>query len=235
MSNLLRKMVSSSQVSEWFNSDPDLVVPSRIAEPIADRIPPVTTNLLAVYDGDSWNGTSWQDIYGTYHATTTRGTITSGATTGNGASKSFTAMSGNTGAGLRFPSGILPSTYTIFHVLRTTGTRSRILDGNSSNWLSTFWGGRSGVAYHEGWVTSTENYLHGDNWVYTTDQNYLHRSNGVTRGTAGGGASTALTLNYGQNAEYSDWSAAFIAVYTGTMSATNYGIVETWIVNKFGI
>ena len=233
MSNLIRKMVSSSQVSDWFNqSDRDLYVPSRVG---ASRIPPVTTNLLAVYDGDSWNGSSWQDIYGSYHATTTRGTITSGNTTGNGASKTFTALSGNTGAGLRFPSGILPSTYTLFHVTRTTGTRSRIVTGSDFNWLSCHWGGRSGVAYHEGWVTGTENYLHGDNWVYSTDQNFLYRSNGTTRGTSGAGFSTALSVNHGSTTEYSDWAIAFVAVYSGTMSATDYGIVESWIANKFGI
>jgi hypothetical protein len=201
----------------------------------AARIPPITTGLLAVYDGDSWNGTSWQDIYGTYHATTTRGTITSAITTGNGASKSFTAISGNTGAGLRFPDGILPSTYTLFHVTRTTGgTRSRIVTGSNNNWLSGHWGGGSGIAYHEGWLTGQPD-LHGNNWFYSTDQNSLYRSNGVTRGSSGGSASTNLSVNYGSYAEYSDWSLSFLAVYTGTMSATDYGTVEAWIANRFGI
>jgi hypothetical protein len=62
----------------------------------------------------------------------------------------------------------------------------------------------------------------------------LYRSNGVTRGT-GGGASTNLSINYGTYAEYSDWSVAFVAVYNGTLSATDYGIVESWIANRYGI
>lgn len=225
---------SSSAVGKWNTSDQFIYKYQNLWT--GSRIPPVTTNLLAVYDGDSWNGTSWQDIYGGYHATTIRGTITSATTTGNGASKSFKALSGNTGAGLQFPSGILPATYTLFHVTRTTGTRARIVTGSNNNWLSAHWGGRSGVAYHEGWLTSSENYLHGDNWVYSTDQNSLYRSNGTTRGSSGGSASTNLSVNHGTyTGEYSDWSCAFVAVYSGTMSSTDYLTVESWIANKFGI
>lgn len=199
------------------------------------RIPPITTNLLAVYDGNSWTGSQWSDIYGSYHATDIRGTITSANTTGNGASKTFKALSGNTSAGLRFPSGILPSTYTLFHVTRTTGTRQRIITGSNNNWLSAHWGTRSGVAYHEGWVTSSDNYIFNDNWVYSTDQNYLYRGNGTTYGTSGGGASTNLSVNYGAYSEYSDWSCAFLAVYSGTMSSTDYTTVENWMKNKYGL
>jgi hypothetical protein len=223
----------NSAVGKWNVSEQHLYKQQNLWT--GSRIPPITTNLLAVYDGDSWNGTSWQDIYGTYHATTTRGTVTSGTTTGNGASRTFTALSGNTSAGLRFPTGILPATYTLFHVTRTTGTRARIVTGFNNNWLSAHWAGRSGVAFHEGWLTSSESYLHGDNWVYSTDQNSLYRSNGTTRGSSGGSASTALSINHGAYAEYSDWSCAFVAVYSGTMSATDYGIVESWISSRFGI
>jgi hypothetical protein len=231
-------MVSSSQVTEWFNQDGTLSVPSRVADPVTVRIPPVTTNLLAVYDGDSWNGTSWQDIYGTYHATTIRGTITSGTTTGNGASKSFTAISGATTAGLRFPSGILPATYTLFHVTRLTGgTRQRIFEGSNNNWLSGFHNVGTGVAYHEGWITPSSGDLHGTNWFYSTDQNSLYRSNGTTRGSSGGSASTNLSINHGTyvSTEASNWSCAFTAVYSGTMSSTDYQLVESYIANRFGI
>lgn len=198
------------------------------------RIPPITTNLLAVYDGDSWTGSSWQDIYGTNHATTIRGTITASTQTpSNGASKTFTAISGNTSAGLRFPAGILPATYTLFHVTRTTGgTRARIFSGFSNNWLSGHWSNGSGIAYHEGWLTDQAN-RHGNNWFYSTDQNSLYRSNGVTRGT-GGGASTSLSINHA-GSEYSDWSVALTLVYSGTMSAADYQTVEAWIANRFGI
>jgi hypothetical protein len=201
----------------------------------ASRIPPITTNLLAVYDGESWNGTSWRDIYGSYHATTIKGSITTTDVTGNGATKTFKTLQGATTAGIRFPAGILPATYTLFHVTRTTGgTRQRIVTGTGNNWLSGHWGGGSGVAYHEGWLTGQPN-THGNNWFISTDQNSLYRSNGITRGSSGGSASTSLTINDGNFAEYSDWQCTFVCVYSGTMSATNYAIVESWLIAKFGI
>jgi hypothetical protein len=201
----------------------------------ASRIPPITTNLLAVYDGLSWNGTSWRDVYGSYHATTIKGTVTTADATGNGATKTFKTLQGATTAGLRFPAGILPATYTLFHVTRTTGgARGRIVTGTGNNWLSGHWGGGSGIAYHEGWLTGQPN-THGNNWFISTDQNSLYRSNGITRGSSGGSASTSLTINDGNFAEYSDWQCAFVCVYSGTMSAANYAIVESWISEKFGI
>jgi len=200
----------------------------------ADRIPPITTNLLAVYDGTSWDGTKWNDIYGSYHATDIRGTITTTDVTGNGATKTVKALQGATTAGLRFPSGILPATYTLFHVTRTTGgTKARIVTGSNNNWLSGHHGGNSGVAYHEGWLTEGDK--HGNNWVLSTDQNSLYRSNGVTRSSSGGSASTNLTVNYGTYSEYSDWQCAFLCVYSGTMSAGNYASVESWLSTRFGI
>jgi hypothetical protein len=206
-----------------------------IASSVQSRIPPITTNLLAVYDGLSWDGTKWNDIYGSYHATTIKGTVTTTDVTGNGATQTFRTLQGATTAGLRFPAGILPATYTLFHVTRTTGgTRKRIVTGVGNNWLSGHWNGGTGVAYHEGWLT-TQPDLHGNNWFISTDQNSLYRSNGVTRGSSGGSASTSLTINDGQYNEYSDWQCAFICVYSGTMSATDYGALELWISQKFGI
>jgi hypothetical protein len=200
-----------------------------------DRIPPITTNLLAVYDGLSWDGTKWNDIYGSYHATTIKGTVTSTDVTGNGATQTFKTLQGATTAGIRFPSGILPATYTLFHVTRTTGgDRKRIVTGLGNNWLSGHWSGSTGVAYHEGWLTGQTN-IHGNNWFISTDQNSLYRSNGVTRGSSGGSASTNLTINDGQFGEYSDWQCAFVCVYSGTMSSIDYASVESWISSKFGI
>jgi len=224
---------TSSAIGKWNLSDQFIYKHQNMWT--GGRIPPITTSLLSVYDGDSWNGSSWLDIYGSYHATTIRGTINNVSTTGNGASKTFNALSGNTGAGLQFPTGILPATYTLFHVTRTTGASARIVTGSNNNWLSTHWGGRSGVAYHEGWVTSSENYLHGNNWVYSTDQNYLLRTNGVSRGTGSPGASTNLSINHGTYAEYSDWACALVVVYNRTLSSSEYIEVENWIQSKYGV
>ncbi len=214
-----------TQTSSWINYQP------------VNRTPPVTSGLVGLYDYESWTGTQWSDISGSNnHATSITGTITTTTTTLNGSTKSIQALQGATTAGIRFPSAtILPSTYTLFHITRYTGgTRQRIVTGVNNNWLSGHWGGNTGVAYHEGWLT-TQTDIHGNNWFISTDQNSLYRSNGVTRGSSGGSASTQLSVNRGAYAEYSDWNIAFLCVYNRTLSAAEYQQVESWLSSRYGI
>ena len=201
--------------------------------PISDT-PPVT-GYVGWYNASSWTGSQWTDLSGNgNHATTIRGSISVVSGTGNGATATFNRLQGGTGDGLRFPTSILPSTYTLFHVTRTTGgTRQRIVTGYNNNWLSGHWSGGSGIAFHEGWLTDQGN-RHGNDWFYSTDQNSLYRSNGVTRGT-GGGASTHLSINHGTYSEYSDWQCAEVLVYPSTLSPTDYQTVEQWLAYRYGI
>ena len=97
----------------------------------------------------------------------------------------------------------LSAPYTLFHITRwgpasTTSQRNRIvaacLDGatSSSNWLSGHWGDwntgsavpRSGIAVHNAWITAKSGDLHGTNWVLSSDQNALYRSQAIDRTTA---------------------------------------------------
>ena len=66
--------------------------------------------------------------------------------------------------------------YTLFHVARyaDSGTSGRVFDGNGHNWLSGFWSGRSGVAYHNGWLNSTNRW--NRNWVLSVDRKNWYRS-----------------------------------------------------------
>ena len=134
--------------------------------------PPITNGLVGLYTADSWNGIRWTDLSGNgNHVTRVGGTIT----------KSFSGFNdrdyiyGNTGAWLIWPAAILPSTYTLFHVAKyNNGARQRIFNGYYGNWLSGFWGGRAGVAHHDGWLTPTDD-LYGNNWVISSDQRGLYR------------------------------------------------------------
>lgn len=225
----IERHLPSTPISSWLNYS---------NEPSSDnRTPPVTSGLVGLYDFDSWTGSQWTDLSGSNnHATSTTGTISTTTISGNGSSLSIDTLQGNTSAGLRFPSAILPSTYTLFHVARYTGgTRRRIFDGVTANWLSGFWGGNAGVAFHDGWLTSQTD-IHGNNWVLSTDQNSLYRSNGVQRGT-GGGTSKQLSINYGNyvSGESSDWNVTFVAVYNRTLNSTEYGEVESWLSSRYGI
>jgi hypothetical protein len=172
------------------------------------------------------------------------GTITQANVTGNGATATFPAIYGGTTAGIRFPSAILPSTFTLFHVARYNGANeARIFDGLTQNWLSGFHGGNAGVAYHDGWITPYTEY-HGTNWVISTDQNSLYRSKSTAynggaynQDTGGGGTNKQLTINYGiyASTEASDWMVAEVIVYNSTLSSADYNLVESYLENKYGI
>lgn len=154
----------------------------------------------------------------------------------------FPFLYGTTTAGLRFPTGVITtnSTYTLFHVTRyynPTGspTRRRIFDGTSNNWLSGFHEGRVGVAHHSSWVTPTTD-VHGNQWVLSTDQRNMYRSNGADRTTSGysGGLSTGqITINYGQTTEKSHWACAEVIAYNRVLSTAEYLSVEAYLTAKY--
>lgn len=192
--------------------------------------------LVGFYTGDSWYapGNMWIDLSGmNNHVTETRGTISNPGL--QHMSNSKKAISGNTSSGLRFPQPILPGTYTLFYIAKYDGgTRQRIFNGVNQNWLSGFWGGRSGVAYHNNWV-SWQNDLHGNNWVLGTDQNNLFRSNKQNRTTGGPGGPSfdRISINWGVFGEYSDWSVACVVVYNRTLTIGEITQVENELASVY--
>lgn len=215
------------------------------------------------YDADSWTGSQWTDKSGSdNHATSYSGTIVqethNGISAGVGASKKFTVLrSTDNTSGITFPSSILPSTFTLFHVTRYNtslgdtsgnGTRGRIFDGVTPNWLSGFHGGGSGKFYHEGWITDESN-KHGNYWVQSTDMNddgaggslVRSRSTNANNGnwyqdTGGGNASRQLTLNNGNfTDERSLWMVAEVIVYNRALTQAEYNAVEDYLTEKYGI
>lgn len=203
--------------------------------------PPVA-GFLAWYDTTSVVGTSWRDKSGNgYNATIAGATLT--ATSGNGATGLTTALFGSATANtVVWPSGILPATYTLFHVTRYTGTtNSRIYTtAGGVNWLSGHWGGLSGQYYHSGWITNNVTSYYANNWFITTDLNTIVRTNGIAR-TGGAGAGSPsygpLTINAGtyNPGESSTWMTAECIVYNTNLSAGNYALVESYLARKYGI
>jgi hypothetical protein len=147
-------------------------------------------------------------------------------------------VSGGTADGLRFPSGMLPSGYTLFHVARYNGsTRRRIFDGYSGNFLSGFHDNKAGVAYHEAWITP-ETDVHGNNWVLSTDQKDLYKSNGVQRSTTNGiMTAVSLSINHGSftSTESSDWTVACIIAYNRTLNSSEIQQMELYLNRKYRI
>ena len=148
-------------------------------------------------------------------------------------------LSGTIASVLTWPTAILPPTYTLFHIAKynnagVNGARKRIFTGGTpgTDWLSGFWGGSTGVAFHAGWLTSQTDCC-GYNWVLSTDQNGLYRVNGVQKSTnAGGSGYSQLAINsaYGSyGPELSDWAVAAVVVFNRTLSAAEITTMESWL------
>ena len=192
---------------------------------------PNISGMIASYDATTFANNVWSDNTGSYDTDASRGTVSISSTQLNG----HDILEGATTDGLRFPTGVLPSTFTLFHLTRYNGTEARIFQGITANWLDGFWSGRAGVAYHDGWITPQTDY-HTTNWVLSTSQNSLYRSNGVTRGTSGGSSSKQLGLNYGHyTAEYSAWQCAEVIVFNRHLTSAEYTKVEQYLSFKYGI
>lgn len=151
----------------------------------------------------------------------------------------FPFLYGSTDAGLQFP--ITTSNYTLFHVARyykpgsTVPTRKRIFDGVTSDWLSGFHDGKSGVAYHGGWLTSQTD-VHGDDWVLSIDQKNIYRSNGTDQTLSGfsEGTSRQISINSGSATdERSDWAVAEVIVYERELNSTEYEAIEAYLNAKY--
>jgi hypothetical protein len=199
---------------------------------------PVTNGLVGWYKGEAWNGTSWPDLSGNgNHCTVTKGTI----------NKMGRYIYGRTTAGLQFPSAILPSTYTLFHVAKYNGpSRGRIFDGvNNINWLSGFHGNRTGITYHGdsygGWLTqSATTAFPVSNVLISTDQKALYRGNGINLTTRTvTGSADRLSINYGNYTgiiynESSDWAVSEVIVYNRELSLEEITNVETYLNTRVG-
>lgn len=200
--------------------------------------PLTVSGLVGFYTMGSVTATQWQDISGNGNHATISGAAIASIAAGNGATAITSCLTGtSTAHGILWPAAILPATYTLFHVTRYTGvTNARIYQGNTINWLSGHWSGLSGQYYHNGWLTNSTSNYYGNNWFITTDQNSLGRTNGITRGTAGGSASDRLSINSGgTTTEFSTWQTVECIVYNRTLSATEYAAVESYLAAKFGI
>ena len=101
-------------------------------------------------------GPDWKSAVGKWQGRVTKGSVSRKIESGNGAGRPVTYISGDTGAGYDFGK-IMTSDYSICSVTRYLGgSKGRILQTNSHNWLHGHWHGRAGVAHYDTWVTPHE-------------------------------------------------------------------------------
>ena len=188
--------------------------------------PPAADGLMGYYTANSFNLVTkvWNDLSGKdNHATETAGTISLVQEIGTSP-----YIQGGTSSWIKFPSTVLPSTYTLFYVARYNGpAKGRIFNGMSSNWLSGFHGGRSGVAHHSCWITPQTN-LHDTSWIMASDRRNSFRSNGVERKTVSNScvSSVRLSINTG---EASDFAVQIVLVYNRRLEDSEVVLVENWL------
>ena len=120
----------------------------------------------------------------------------------------------------------------------------------SSEWLSGFWNGTWGVAYHSvEWITPVASIAAPvTDWLLVVDQMASVRINRGERANAvvlpagkglpqGPGAELAyygVTVNWVQAmAEYSNWAVAEVLVFEGELTPSQIATVERYISSKY--
>ena len=104
-------------------------------------------------------------------------------------------------------------------------TSQRILDATRQNYLSGFWTGRAGVAFHNAWIGSNSGIASPAGWVLSVDQLRLYRAQKVSLGSNDAARldmslKSTWTINAGafSNREASDWACAAVLHYDRELS-----------------
>ena len=166
------------------------------------------------------------------HASTSSGNITKANGFGYGALGNISYLLGGTSSIINWPSGSIPTNFTILSLTRYTGgARSRILsnDRNGGNFLHGHWGydfnrngyRGKGCVHYDGWKTSYSSPTIGniDDWLCcigknggTTPNNIL--LDGIPSGTDNNGAGGyRLCINDNPWGETSDWAFGCVIIW----------------------
>jgi len=149
-------------------------------------------------------------------------TVTSGTSSGNGATCNISYVSGTTATSAAWPSGSLPNNFTICTISRYTGgANGRIFNSTSGdyNWLHGHWNGNRAVCYYTAWMTEPYNTNSLYDWLNCCGKNNSTAPNNILMNTvpvgnnnngSGYGAPSQLGVNVN---EYSDWALSYIIIW----------------------
>jgi hypothetical protein len=157
-----------------------------------------------------------------------------GTGSGNGATASVPFITGTTDTKILWPSGSIPSTFTICSITRYTGAtnRDRILEGATGDWMHGHYGGSVAfVAYGAGQVKAN-NPKTPTNWLVMCGGNSSNNTtnpvpgnmlvNGEASGSANGGVGN---LNLAIGAQYRS-NFAFQQVFIWDVALTNAQLLQ---------
>ena len=175
-----------------------------------------------MYFAENWSGTNLPDSSGNGRHATTAGTITKTTASGNGASGAITYISGGTSSTISFPTGSIPSNFTILGLTRYTGgARARIIHSRGGgNWLHGHWNAKRGMAFYEGWKTNQTSIGTLDDWLCCIGKNDP-RATGFSSNILLDGSPYAIATggtgnyNLGVNFDYeqSDWALSCVMIW----------------------
>jgi hypothetical protein len=118
------------------------------------------------------------------------------------------------------------------YIARYNGAhKQRIFTSSDTNinWLSGFWSGNTGLAFHNSNAQmGTTGDPFGSNFFLSTDQNALYRAGGAPGCLYSGGTSNA-PLGINNSGEPSDWAVAVVLVYSRTLSSSEITDMESWL------
>jgi len=224
--------------------------------------------LPAAYPGDlnAWYcpgafdiaSSTWQDCSGNGMTATLSGSgLAESRSAGHGATSAVLALSGTTSSVISF-GAVIQSSFTVCSVTRYTGgAMGRILNGGAqhgdpnpsgANWFhghakttsnSGHVDGRAGVAYYNGWRTSSQGSVSPNtDWVVMCGTNagsQLKLANGVDVGTAAGGrGDVSLFVNGGLYDQYSDFAIAEVAVWPRGLTSAEMHRVSEHLMSRLG-
>ena len=183
----------------------------------------------------------------------TMSSVSSGTATANtnGATASIPVLTGTTGSTIIWPTGSIPTTFTICSITRyntpTVANQNRIFDGSGTDWLhghyrdTTNWldGGRSGKVSYTGWKTIFKenpfiSLANNQNWVVTCGTNGAANGmpgniliNNIECGIAAGGVGNIqLTINAGNLSSTQKSEFAFNTVLIWDTALTNFQMLR---------
>jgi hypothetical protein len=177
------------------------------------------------------------EIRGTGRDATVTGCTLSSAS-GNGAPGTVNFLSGTTSSKIVWPSGSIPSTFTICSLTRYSGgTKGRILNGTPTNWLHGHWNGQRGVAHFDGWKSNPWITTKLTDWLTfcSTNSNSVSAPNnlfsdGIASGTANSGAAGDV-LHINNTYEPSDFQFSQIIIWDQTLTLDEMKLVSTQFIN----
>jgi hypothetical protein len=193
-----------------------------------------------IYDAALWTGTTLPEARGNGRTVTSTGTITSSSASGNGATVSIPYIYGDTTTTMSWPSGSIPTNFTICSISRYTGgTNKRILVGKNSNWLHGHWSNNRGVAFYQGWKTNQTSYGNLTDWLVMCGNNgstikysNLEDSNPVGIASGGQGNDIFGINNCSQTSgEQSTWQLSYVMIWDQVLTDAEMLIVSKALQN----